>query len=122
MKKNPAKSSVARGHLYEEQAVRFLIKNDYTILERNWRSGRREIDIIARKDDVVAFIEVKAARTSGFGHPVEWVDKRKRVNLFAAAEDYIARSEIKDCDFRFDIIAFYRGKLEHYIDAFRGDD
>ncbi len=122
MKKNPAKSSVARGHLYEEQAARFLINSGYAILERNWRSGRREIDIIARKDNVVAFIEVKAARTSGFGHPVEWVDKRKRMNLFGAAEDFIALSDIKGCDFRFDIIAFYKGKLEHYIDAFRGDD
>lgn len=122
MKKTPATSSVARGHLYEDQAARFLIDNGYMILERNWRSGRREIDIIARKENVVTFIEVKAARTSQFGHPVEWVNKRKRMNLCGAADDFIAQTDIKNCDFRFDIIAFYRGKLEHYIDAFRGDD
>ncbi|MBN2227541.1 MAG: YraN family protein [candidate division Zixibacteria bacterium] len=122
MNRSQRPSSRARGREYEKLAEKFLIEQGYTILERSWQTGHKEIDLIAKYDTTVVFVEVKSARSQKFGHPAEWIDRRKQQNIITAAEQYIAEHNLTDCDFRIDVITFYQGKLEHFPDAFRREE
>ena len=115
-------STRTRGRRFEDEAERFLISNGYEILERNWQAGHKEIDLIARKGRTIIFVEVKAGGSKSFGHPAARVGRRKQINVIQAAEQYISEKEIKDFDFRFDLITFHQGKLEHYSAAFMRED
>ncbi|MBD3403484.1 YraN family protein [candidate division GN15 bacterium] len=106
------------GRRYEDQAARFLEQHGFDILERNWRAGRKEVDIIARRASLLVFVEVKADLTGAFGHPAERVDRSKIRHLTEAAQRYLLEKQISGCDCRFDVITFADGKLEHYPDAF----
>ena len=117
-----ASSERQKGRKFEQMAEEFLLANGFTILEKNWQAGHKEIDLIALKDKIIIFVEVKAATGQKYGHPAGWVDKRKRQNLIAAAGQYIADRKLKDHDYRFDLITFFDGQLEHYESAFTADD
>jgi len=106
------------GQKFERLAARFYTDNGFTILERNWRAGRKEIDLIVRRSNLVAFVEVKASRSKRFGHPVERVGRRKIENLSNCARQYIIAKDLKDVDLRFDVVTFVDGRLEHYPNAF----
>lgn len=106
------------GRSFEKQAALFFEHNGYTILQRNWQAGHKEIDIIVRKDDLIVFVEVKSAASGKFGHPVERIDRRKVANLTAAARRYISENNIEGCDLRFDVVTFLDGKLEYFPNAF----
>ena len=99
----------------EEQAADFLIHKGYTILERDWKSGHRDIDIIATNGQVVVFVEVKARRNRIFGEPEDAVDYMKMHNLRAAINHYVKFKNIR-LDIRFDIITVvgtpYMGQAE----------
>ena len=88
----------------EDLAVAYLEKKGYTIVERDWKSGRRDIDIIALDDDVVVFVEVKTRRNRLFGEPEESVDYHKLQNLQQAISHYVKFRNIRQ-DIRFDIIS-----------------
>ena len=88
----------------EDLAVAYLEKKGYTIVERDWKSGRRDIDIIALDDDVVVFVEVKTRRNRLFGDPEESVDYHKLQNLQQAISHYLKFRNIRQ-DIRFDIIS-----------------
>lgn len=79
-------------------------ENGYTILRRNWRHGRDEIDLVARDGEVLVFVEVKTraahARVGGY----EAVDRRKKRALLRASRAYIAELRDKPRTFRFDIV------------------
>lgn len=80
----------AIGDIGEDAAAEYLKKNRYRILERHYRSGRCEIDLIAEGDDHTVFVEVKArtagdANESRFGRPARAVDAEKQKNLLTAA-------------------------------------
>jgi putative endonuclease len=111
-----------RGREYEKLAAKFLVDNNFTILERNWMVGHKEIDLIALKDNTIVFVEVKGGSSKKYGHPSERVDRRKRDNLISAAQQFILANNFKGYDFRFDIITFYDGKLEYYPDAFQREE
>lgn len=102
-------------------AVNFLKNKGFRILETNWRSGRKEIDIIAESLDCIVFIEVKTRSCALFGYPEEAVTPQKKSLLKAAAEDYF---EQKACTktIRFDIISIMQGsraaEIIHIEDAF----
>ncbi len=112
------KSTRQKGKKYEELAEKFLIGKGLDILERNWQAGHQEIDLIAREDQTIVFVEVKGSRTDRFGHPAEKIDSRKRRNLIKAAEKYMLDKELSGYDVRFDLITFLGEKLEYYRDAF----
>jgi putative endonuclease len=80
------------GKKAEELAEQWLIGKGYTILHRNWRSGRYEIDIIARLNDTCHFIEVKAASSRTYGHPEERVSKKKISHLMTGAAAWLRQS------------------------------
>jgi putative endonuclease len=91
----------ARG---EKAAARYLRRHGYKILLRNFRSGKAEVDLIARHKDWLVFVEVKTRETEDFGAPSEAVDREKQRNLSKAALDYLRLLGNPRIHFRFDIV------------------
>ncbi len=109
------------GKLGEELAVEFLRKNGYEILETNWTFQKAEIDIIAKKENILAIVEVKTRSSIEFGLPQDFVKPKKIQLLVKAVDAYVVEKDL-DIDVRFDIIAIHKeGKsfvMDHLIDAF----
>lgn len=95
------------GILGERIAADYLRLAGCEILERNFRSGRFEIDIVAREGGCVAFVEVKMRRGGAFGGAMQAVDARKLAHLRSAARRYLAeRPAARGAgEFRFDLVA-----------------
>lgn len=87
----------------EELAVVFLREKNYVILERNWHSKHRDIDIIAQQGDCIVFIEVKTRRNRVFGNPIDAINYQKQKNLRISIEHYLQYRKT-DNPWRFDII------------------
>ncbi|MEW5993598.1 MAG: YraN family protein [Candidatus Zixiibacteriota bacterium] len=117
-----SKSKRRKGYTYEEFAAAYFRQHGYTVLERNWQAGHKEIDLIVRKGDVVAFVEVKSVSTREYGHPAERIDDKKIEHLTRAVQQYLIDNGIEGCDLRFDVVTFVGGKLEHYPDAFQAPE
>ncbi|MBO4612628.1 MAG: YraN family protein [Bacteroidaceae bacterium] len=92
------------GRWGEDLAIDYLERKGYMILERDWKSGHRDIDIIARTADSIVFVEVKTRRNRDFGEPYEAINYSKQRNLIAAINHYIRYKRI-DLNVRFDIIS-----------------
>lgn len=115
---SPGRRKLDQGRKYENLAAEFYQQQGFEILERNWRSGRKELDIIVARDNLIVFVEVKSSFSKEFGHPAGWIDRKKAGHLIEAANRYIVEHEISDSDLRFDVVTFVNGKLEHFPDAF----
>ena len=112
------------GRTGEDLAHRYLRARGCTVVARNYRtrSGSGEIDIIARHDDMVVFVEVKTRSTSDFGEPERAVDVQKREKIRRAAQDYLRRVELEWKQARFDIVSIVLAKpvrIDWIRDAFR---
>lgn len=94
------------GQCGEDAAEQYLKKNKYKILERNHRNKCGEIDIIAKKDDDLVFIEVKTRRSNEFGTPAEAVTYYKKRHFVNTAKWYLMEHPT-DMNIRFDIIEVY---------------
>ncbi|MFN6944140.1 MAG: YraN family protein [Cytophagaceae bacterium] len=106
------------GKIGEDLAADFLIRQGYEVITRNYRSGRGEIDIIATKDGVLVFIEVKVRKNINFGFPEETVTPRKEEMILTTAENYIFDTNWEG-DIRFDILSIEKNnKILHFEDAF----
>lgn len=109
------------GKFGEEQAVDFLQKNGYEILETNWTFQKAEIDIIAQKENILAIVEVKTRSSIEFGLPQDFVKPKKIQLLVKAVNEYVISNDL-DVEVRFDIIAIYKEgkeyKIEHIEEAF----
>lgn len=105
----------------EQIAVDFLIKQDYLILERNWRFRKAEVDIIAQKEGILAIVEVKTRSTNEFGNPQDFVKKKKIKLLVEAVNEYVIQHDL-DIEVRFDIIAITKNTndfdIKHLENAF----
>lgn len=112
----------------EALAARWLASRGWTILDQRFRSGHRDIDIIAAKsseiaeEQVIAFVEVRTRSSVQFGTPVESVGFLKRRELRRAAADWLSRHQHRGATIRFDIVGILvRGsniQVEHIEDAF----
>ena len=113
------------GRKGEILAARILESRGWRILARNYRAGRREIDVVAQRDGLVAFVEVKTRGGDGFGSPQAAVTLLKRREIEAVAVDFLARHVRDDVDVRFDVVAIRTGPsgsvvtVEHIEDAWR---
>ena len=89
----------------EEMAARYLMDKGYAIRHRDWKSGRRDLDIVAVTPDgkTLAFVEVKTRRSNSFAEPEQAVDLRKIRSLTMAASAYMSRYSL-DLELRFDIV------------------
>lgn len=95
----------------ENKAVEFLKAKNYTILTRNYHSRFGEIDIIARKQNTIIFVEVKTRKNTAFGFSAEFVDYKKQQKIMKTAQLYINDNFNAEFDYRFDIIEVF-----HYDD------
>ncbi len=105
----------------EQLAVDFLVKNNYEIVEQNYRFEKAEVDIIAKKNDVLAIVEVKTRSTADFGNPQDFVKPKQIKNLVKAVDAYVIENDL-NIEARFDIIAIVKAKngydIEHLKNAF----
>ena len=99
------------GDFAEELAAQEYIKKGYAVLERKWRLGKTEIDLIAQKDNEIVIVEVKA-RSGRNEDPLSAVTSDKRKRMIRAADNYLRRLE-GDYFYRFDIATF-SGDLQNY--------
>jgi putative endonuclease len=103
----------------EDKASEFLLKKGYKILKRNFRHGRREIDIIAKSEERLVFVEVKLRKDHTYGNPENFLTEDQKNRIKEAAEEFIVRTNWMH-DIRFDIIAIDNSSHEilHFQDAF----
>ena len=105
----------------EDLACSYLEEQGYTILHRNWRWRKLELDIIAEKDNTLVVIEVKTRRNDFFGTPEEAVNDAKIKHIVRATDAYVKKFAI-DLPVRFDIISIIGNNssfhVEHLQDAF----
>ncbi|MBE8950558.1 MAG: YraN family protein [Quinella sp. 3Q1] len=111
------------GKFGEDSAAKFLEAQGYTIVARNFRIRSAEIDIIARRDDVLVFVEVKARSDIRHGLPSEAVTFRKQKKIIEAAGVFLQDENFSECACRFDIVEVYlRGdcveEINHIENAF----
>ncbi len=122
---NPGGDSRAvRGAAAEDSAVRFLERAGLRTIDRNVRCRFGEIDIVAREDDCLVFVEVRLRASQKFGGAVGSVDARKQQRLVGAARWFLGsnpRFANEPC--RFDVIAVSEidGAVDWLRDAFRVD-
>ncbi|RZI95041.1 MAG: YraN family protein [Microbacterium sp.] len=95
-----------RGRAGEERASTYLRDAGYDILDRNWRCGQGEIDIVAATDRHVVVVEVKTRRTDLYGHPFEAIDARKRARLWRLARAWAGAhpEHVRGRDLRLDAV------------------
>ena len=96
----------------------YLIGKGYRILEMNYRRASGEIDIIVRKRDTVAFVEVKRRTSDRYGRPAEAVTPAKRQHILRTAMAYIQEHGLEENRLRFDVIELTGGDLRHIEGAF----
>ena len=108
----------------EDEAVAFLQEQGYIIVDRDWKIGKRDLDVLAYSPDgkMLVVVEVKTRSTHDYQQPEEAVDSRKMRNLAIAANAYVKENKI-DKLLRFDIISIVGSNhqlqhIEHLVDAF----
>lgn len=109
------------GRYCEKMAVRFLKKNGYRILERNYRSPFGEIDAIAEEGGSIVFVEIKSRASPLFGPPYLRVTKNKRKNIIKGALAFLKRYGLTDAECRIDIVSISldkEGEIELIKNAF----
>lgn len=110
------------GELGERIAARWLRRRGWRIVAHRFRSGRRDVDLIAEQDGVVAFVEVKARRGDSFGDPVEAVAWRKQRELTRSANVWIDRFGVPGQAYRFDVVGVLMAgdavRIRHVENAF----
>ncbi|MDO8738533.1 YraN family protein [Candidatus Deferrimicrobium sp.] len=119
----PPEARKAQGDAAEERARRHLEGAGFTIVERNFRTRVGEIDIVARKGDVLVFVEVRSREDADFGTPEESVTPAKRRRIVSAARQYLSSVPPSSWrEARFDVIAIEGSgnatELRHYPAAF----
>lgn len=115
-------SNTLKGKKGEDIACDFLQDKNYEILERNYRNGRDEIDIIAFAQGTVAFVEVKYRENDKYGLPEESISSEKMERLAACAKAYMMDANKNFPNKRFDVISILKLKdsydITHFEDAF----
>jgi putative endonuclease len=108
------------GNEGEELAVNYLAGLGYKILHRNFRAGRKEIDIVALDGTELVFVEVKAGKSKEFGEPELRVDERKQKNLAEVAQKFLVETKVDFESCRFDVLGvdLKTKKIVHYRGAF----
>jgi putative endonuclease len=93
------------GERGETVACRFLEVQGYKILEKNYKCKLGEIDVIARRRERLAFVEIKTRTSTQFGTPQEAVDLQKQEKIFKVAQWYLKEKKILKSPIAFDVVA-----------------
>lgn len=103
------------GNLGEELATKYLIKNGYEIIARNFQCKIGEIDIIAKDKNEIVFIEVKSRKILSYGMPAEAVDENKKKHIYRTAQYYLLINNILNIFTRIDVIEVYMMNRKYKI-------
>ena len=106
-----------KGAQSEEAAARHLTQKGYRILQRNFRWKGGEIDIIAQRNELIVFVEVRARSYSTFGSAAETINASKKEKIKRTALLYLQKNRL-DSPARFDVITFDGDNLAHFENAF----
>lgn len=106
-----------KGNIGEQEACSYLKKKGYKILEKNYRCLYGEIDIIAKHNNFIVFVEVKKRNSSLYGRGSDAVTNSKQRKIILTAENYINEQSIKT-PARFDVISIDSGEITHIENAF----
>ena len=113
------------GNYGEKLAISYLIDNNYDILCHSFKCKQGEVDIIAKTQDIICFIEVKSRYSRLYGAPIESVTYSKRNRIINTAKYYLYINKTKNCNVRFDVIELILNNtnniynINHIKDAFR---
>ena len=109
------------GRLGEEIALAWLLERGFRLLDRNWHSGHKELDLVMESAGRVHFVEVKTMTPPLLVRPFEKVDRLKQTRIVAAARQYIARHRIAK-EVQFDVVSVIlekdAPKVEYIPEAF----
>jgi putative endonuclease len=109
------------GAVGEGLASKFLINKGYAIVTRNYHIRGGEIDIVAKKGDIIVFVEVKTRRGSEFGKAFEAINQRKKHKILLAVRNYLAQENLPAfASWRCDLIAIdlKAAQIRHYKNVF----
>jgi len=105
-------------------ACEYLIRHGYKIIDKNYRTRRGEIDVVAKNENILVFVEVKTRTNAMFGSPEEAIDFNKQNKLAKTAEHYLSFYDTPDVNYRIDSIAVEidtknkKAKIRHKKDIF----
>ena len=99
------KKHLKLGRVGEDEAIKFVKKQGYRILQTNYKTKSGEIDIIAEDKKVVAFIEVKTRTTNEYGSPLEAVNHHKQKKIIQVANQFLLNYKVENRECRFDVVA-----------------
>lgn len=116
--KSTKQENRVKGDIGENKAVKYLTDKGYEILETNYKNKLGEIDIIAKDDTRIVFVEVKARATAKYGYPREAVNEYKQRKIKMVAESYLKSKRLLNSYIRFDVIEILAGNITHLIAAF----
>ncbi len=108
----------------EKEAERFLLKQGWVIVERGFTARGGEIDLVAVDGQTIVFVEVKTRSSDRKGHPTEAVTQQKQQHLTRAGYSFLAKKQLVNCSFRFDVISIIwpdkhqAPLIEHFKHAF----
>lgn len=102
------KNSREQGYYFEKIASEIIVSQNYKIIEKNYYTKYGEIDIIARKKNLIVFIEVKQRSSDIFGLGEDSINYKKRKKIFLSAKNFLYKNKLFNFDVRFDAIIFYK--------------
>ena len=113
-------NNIEKGKLGEEIALKYIISKGGKIIERNYRTKIGEIDLIAKINGELVFVEVKSRSNINYGYPSESVDYKKKRKITNVAKYYILDNSLENLSIRFDVIEIYLNekKINHIANAF----
>ncbi len=103
------------GQWGETLAAHFLESQGMRIVDRNFRAGHGEIDLICQDGETLVFVEVKTRRSANYGPPESSITRSKQRQLYNVATAYIQQHPELDCDFRFDVVVIDGTPQSHTI-------
>lgn len=107
------------GKKYETIACNYLINNNFEIIDKNFNTRNGEIDIIARDNEYLCFIEVKFRHSKTYGSAIEAIDKRKQLRIINTSKYYLLKNNISfDSAIRYDVICFDNDEMTYIKNAF----
>lgn len=106
----------------EEAAAAYLLANNFQILDRNWRHGKLELDLVCMENGAIVFVEVKTRAAASFGGPEGAITRAKKTRLLKCAMHWLSAKKAWNYPARFDVLCLVgSGKnlsMEHYRNAF----
>lgn len=108
------------GSLYEDICAEYLTENGFNVLQRNYKCKVGEIDIVAEKDNIIRFIEVKYRGNGKYGFALESIDLKKQNRIKRAASWFLNEKGLNGVQCSFDVITVENNVVEYYFNCYGG--